>query len=284
MNETNFVLDQFVGRFHPVLVHLPIGFLLLLGLLELLALRPNSKHLSSASRAILIASVPVTLGAALTGWLLAENGGYNEAVLFQHRWAGVAVAVGAVALLVAHQRHQVRLYRWLLLIVVAVIALAGHQGGSLTHGTGYLGRYAPGPLRGLLGGGKSATAQNGSAFAAVIQPIFDRSCTSCHNADKVKGGLRMDTHELLMKGGDNGPVLVAGKSSESELLRRIQLPFDDDDHMPPDGKPQPTVDELAVLTWWIDAGAPADKSVADLNPSAEIQGLLPTLGRTAKQD
>src|SRR5690349_5996481 len=98
MNETTFVLDQFIGRFHPVLVHLPIGFLFLLGLLELLALRPNSKHLSSASRAILITSVVATLGAALTGWLLAGAGGYNDALLFQHRWAGVAVAVAAIVL------------------------------------------------------------------------------------------------------------------------------------------------------------------------------------------
>ena len=57
MTETNFVLEQFIGRFHPLLVHLPIGFLLLLAVLELLALRPSAKHLNGASRAILMTTV-----------------------------------------------------------------------------------------------------------------------------------------------------------------------------------------------------------------------------------
>jgi uncharacterized membrane protein len=278
MTESNFVLDQFIGRFHPVLVHLPIGFLLLLALLELLALRPGAKHLAGASRTILIASVPVTLGTALTGWLLAGAGDYNPSLLFQHRWAGIGVAACSVALLVVHQRHQVRLYRLLLVVLVALLAFAGHQGGSLTHGSDYLGKFAPGPLRGLLGGAKPASAPQGnSAFATAVFPILNRSCLSCHNAEKQKGGLRMDTIALLLKGGENGPVVTAGKSNESELLRRARLPLEDDDHMPPVGKPQPTHDELAVLAWWIDAGAPTDKSVAELNPPEEIQRILRTL-------
>ena len=44
--------------------------------------------------------------------------------------------------------------------------------------------------------------------------------------------------------------------------------------MPPSGKPQPTADDIALLTWWVKAGAPGDKKVADLQPSADIQRLL----------
>jgi hypothetical protein len=222
-------------------------------LLELLALRPSSKHLSSASRAILIISVPVTLGAALTGWLLAGGGDYDTDLLFQHRWAGVAVAAVSIVLLVVHQRHQVRLYRWLLVVLVGLLVFAGHQGGSLTHGSDYLAKHAPGPLRGLLGGGKSANKPQGnSAFARVVFPILDRNCVSCHNAEKVKGGLRMDTFEHLMKGGDNGVVVIAGRSAESELVVRSRLPLEHDDHMPPDGKPQPTTNEVTprLRTCW----------------------------------
>jgi len=278
MNETNFVLDQFVGRFHPLLVHLPIGFLLLLALLELLAVRPRFKHLAGTSRVILIASVPVTLGAALSGWLLAGGGDYRPDLLFQHRWAGVAVAVCSVVLLVVHQRHQVRVYRWLLVGLVGLLAFAGHQGGSLTHGSDYLGKFAPGPLRGWLGAGKSGGAPQGnSAFARAVFPILDRNCVSCHNAEKSKGGLRMDTFELLMKGGDDGVIIVAGKSAESELVRRTQLPPEDDDHMPPDGKPQPTSGELAVMAWWIEAGASPDKSVAELNPPEDVARVVQAL-------
>jgi len=278
MSETNFVLSQFVGRFHPLLVHLPIGFLLLLAVLELLAVRPRFKHLATASRVILIVSVPVTLGAALTGWLLASGGDYSSDLLFQHRWAGVAVAVCSVVLLVVHQRHQVRLYRWLLLALVGLLGFAGHQGGSLTHGSDYLAKFAPGPLRSLLGGGKSAgTPQGNGAFATTVFPILKRSCLSCHSAEKSKAGLRMDTFERLMKGGDNGAIVVAGKSTESELLRRAQLPPDHEDHMPPAGKPQPTSDELAVLAWWVDAGASPDKSVVELNPPEDIVRFVQAL-------
>jgi hypothetical protein len=265
-----------------LLVHLPIGFLLLLALLELLAVRPRFKHLSSASRVILVASVAVTLGSAVTGWLLASGGDYHPDLLFQHRWAGVAVSLCSIVLLVVHQRHQVRLYRWLLVVLVAMLGFAGHQGGSLTHGSDYLARFAPEPLRGLLGGTKSTPAPTGnSAFATVVFPLMDRYCISCHNPEKAKGGLRMDTHELLMKGGDNGPILKVGHSAESELWRRSQLPLDDDDHMPPDGKPQPTTDELAVLAWWIDAGASADKTVSELGPPENIMRILQALPNAA---
>jgi len=194
----------------------------------------------------------------------------------------VGVAVISVVLLVVHQRHQVRLYRWLLVVLVGLIAITGHQGGSLTHGSDYLAKHAPGPLRGLLGGGKSAGApQGGSAFATAVFPILERNCVSRHGVEKIKGGLRMDTIEHLMKGGDNGVIVVAGKSAESELLVRSRLPLEHDDHMPPDGKPQPTSDELAVVAWWIDAGASPDKPAAELNPPEVITRILPTLASTA---
>jgi len=77
---------------------------------------------------------------------------------------------------------------------------------------------------------------------------------------------------------------VAGKSAESELMRRARLPLEDDDHMPPEGKPQPTSDELAVLAWWIDAGAAPDKSLAELNPPEDIARLVQALaGKPAKK-
>ena len=77
-----------------------------------------------------------------------------------------------------------------------------------------------------------------------------------------------------MKGSENGAVIVPGNASESEIIKRVSLPMDHDDHMPPDGKPQPTTDELALLSWWVDAGAPADKTVAELNPPEDILRLI----------
>ena len=66
----------------------------------------------------------------------------------------------------------------------------------------------------------------------------------------------LTTVEGIQKGGENGAVIVPGKPDESPLLRRCELPLDDDDHMPPEGKPQPTAEELAALRAWLAAGAP----------------------------
>ena len=78
----------------------------------------------------------------------------------------------------------------------------------------------------------------------------------------------------MLKGGKDGPVLVAGKAVDSPMIYRLLLPLDDDDHMPPQGKPQPTLAEIAALQWWIDCGAPGDKTVGDLKPGPEVQRIL----------
>ena len=93
------------------------------------------------------------------------------------------------------------------------------------------------------------------AFVAVAQPVFTEYCISCHGPEKAKGKLRLDSYEAIIKGGSSGPVVVAKKSAESDMIRRLQLPAAHDDHMPPDGKPQPTADDLVLLKWWIDTGA-----------------------------
>jgi hypothetical protein len=68
--------------------------------------------------------------------------------------------------------------------------------------------------------------------------------------------------------------LIAGKVFESPMIHRLLLPLYDDDHMPPDGKPQPTLTEIAALQWWIERGAPAEKTVGDFKPGPEIQRIL----------
>ena len=60
----------------------------------------------------------------------------------------------------------------------------------------------------------------------------------------------MEGYAALLKGGKNGPVLIAGKVLDSPLIHRLLLPLNDDDHMPPKGKPQPTLTEIGALQWW----------------------------------
>jgi hypothetical protein len=111
-----------------------------------------------------------------------------------------------------------------------------------------------------------------------VQPILEARCTQCHNASKKKGDLRMDELALLMKGGENGPALVAGKGAESDMIKRCLLDENDDNHMPPKGKPQLSTEQIALLSWWIDQGAPADKKVSELTVPDQVKPALASLG------
>ena len=111
--------------------------------------------------------------------------------------------------------------------MLLLLAWTAHQGGSLTHGDKYLTEYLPGPLK-RLGGMGTVQAKAfdfpDSFYARHIYPIFDANCVVCHGEEKVKGGLRLDTYDRLMRGGKEGAVIIPGKPERSILLERITLP------------------------------------------------------------
>jgi uncharacterized membrane protein len=259
---------EFLGKLHPIFVHLPIGFLVLLAVLEWLALRPQWKDLATANRVILLLTIPAALASIGCGWLLADDGGYDESTLFWHRWLGTAVGGAAVLLWVLRQRGWLRAYRRSLFLTLILLTVASHFGGSLTHGSDFLAwpkRRPPAPAP------MTETALLAQpVYATAIQPVFDKYCVSCHGDTKAKGGLRMDTVAHLRKGGDAGSPLDPPGAKLSLLGNRLNLPRDDEDHMPPEGKPQLSPAQLAVLNWWLDAGAPTDKSLGELQPPPEI--------------
>ena len=257
---------EFIGKFHPLFVHLPIGFFTLLAVLELLALRPNWKELATANRVILLLTIPVSLASVVCGWLLAI-GQEESSTLFWHRWLGTGVAAAAIILWIVRQRGWLRTYRRCLFGTLVLLTIASHYGGSITHGENFL-SWPKSAATNKPVTEEELLAQ--PAYAAVIQPVFDKYCVSCHGPNKSKGGLRMDTLEHLLKGGDSGSSLEPANSKDSLLGKRISLPIDDDDHMPPDGKPQLSESQLAVLRWWLDAGATTDKTLGELKPTAEI--------------
>jgi uncharacterized membrane protein len=284
----------FLGRLHPMLVHLPIGLILLLGALELLARSQRFKQANSNAGFILALAVPLSIGTAVCGWLLSLSGGYDPQLLSWHKWAGITTAAACALTALLYRFDRKTAYRLCLIASVIVLVVAGDFGGSLTHGSDYFSRYAPGPIRNLLARMPGHSSQSGlsshpspatqpvkssdpntlPAFAGLVQPILNQNCVSCHGPDKSKGGLRLDSFQALLKGSKNGPVVVPGKSAESELVKRLNLPPDSDDHMPPQGKPQPRPEALTLLQWWIDAGAPLDKKVGELKPPASVLRIL----------
>ncbi|MCP5521368.1 MAG: hypothetical protein H7A46_07455 [Verrucomicrobiales bacterium] len=272
----------FFGRFHPLLLHLPIGFLVALAGLEVLAILPRFRQATEARRPILLMLVPAVVLTVVCGWLLSRGGGYDQDLVDFHFYTGIGVGVLSVALLWLQGRGRVLGYRLGLAATLGLMLVSSHKGGTLTHGRGYLTRHAPEPLRTWLGTGPvdpAAAAAGGEdagpgVYAGYVRPILERNCVGCHGPEKAKGGLRCDSVEALLTGGDTGPVLVAGRAADSLLVQRIHLPLTDDEHMPPEGKPQPTVQEVAVLRWWIDTGASESASVSQLKPSPDVQALL----------
>ena len=95
--------------------------------------------------------------------------------------------------------------------------------------------------------------------------ILEQSCVECHTAEKDKGGLRMDLKAKFFEGGDSGSPIDLKAPEKSELLRRVLLPHDDDEFMPPSSKktkrPPLTSEEVGQLKAWILAGAPWPEEV-----------------------
>lgn len=91
-------------------------------------------------------------------------------------------------------------------------------------------------------------------FASQIRPVLKARCFACHGPLKESGGLRLDTAQSLIRGGDSGAGITPGNPTESELLHRITSE-DSSVRMPPEGEPL-TGDQIELIRRWIDTGAP----------------------------
>lgn len=90
-------------------------------------------------------------------------------------------------------------------------------------------------------------------FEAKIRPVFAEVCARCHGPQKASGGLRLDSRAALLKGGENGPVIVPGKPKESPLLKMVRR-VEGVSPMPPD-RPL-AASAVKDLERWIESGAP----------------------------
>jgi uncharacterized membrane protein/mono/diheme cytochrome c family protein len=286
---------RFLGHFHPVLLHLPIGVFVLILCQELGAIFGGRGKVRQPTPLF-----PMFFGAAtailavIAGFLLyhghADDYG-GDPLAERHLWGGLVFAVAAVFTFIVKAwtlslAANPAWYRLLLFGSVGVMGFASHDGASITHGSDYLTKYAPDPLRKILGldAAKPAAPVKAPAeqvvYADIIAPIFERRCVSCHKEGKSKGKFRMDTYEMLVKGGKEGPGIEPGNAAESNILIRIELPEDDDEHMPPEGKPDLEAAEVAVLRWWLDSGADPAKKLSEFEVPAEIKEALAKLPTT----
>ena len=106
----------------------------------------------------------------------------------------------------------------------------------------------------------AASTKTGLTYATDIKPIFDASCVKCHNGDRAKARLHMDTLEGVLKGSKAGSIITRGNSAKrGSVLIAAHAPDDDMTWMPPPGnkagiKPL-TADQIGLIRAWIDQGA-----------------------------
>ena len=251
---------QFIGRFHPLLVHFPIALFLLVPILEIVGRSPRFAYLRLSVNFILALATLGAATAAILGWCLARSGGYSGRLITQHMWGGVMLSIicWCCWLLRARLRELDVTYAITLALGVGLVAWTGYRGGQLSLGPNHLTEHMPNELRNLLGvkdgHTSSVTGDPNTFYGARIQSIFASRCIACHGADKHKGNLRLDSYRALMRGGKDGPVIHSGNIQSSDLFRRITLPPSNDDFMPK-GKPPLTADQVKLIELWIVAGA-----------------------------
>ncbi|MEM1320520.1 MAG: FN3 associated domain-containing protein [Bacteroidota bacterium] len=263
-------LIQLFGRFHPLILHLPIGILVLAFLMEWMGNKANYQTLKSATGFALQIGMWSAIFAALSGYALSLDGGYEETLLNQHQWLGIATALLSVVLLLLHRRKS-KIFMPAFTVLMIVLGITGHLGGSLTHGSDFLmaplqEEAAPPPPMDNL--------DEAVVFAQFVQPILKDKCVSCHNPSKVKGELLMSTLEGLQKGGKSGALFVAGDARASLMMQRAHLPLEDKKHMPPKGKRQLSESEISLLEWWINGGGDFEKQVAAMEQPEDIKTIL----------
>jgi mono/diheme cytochrome c family protein/uncharacterized membrane protein len=284
--------QQFLGRFHPLAVHIPIGLLVLVPVLEIAG--KTRPALRDAAELVLALSFIGCLGALTLGYLLAYGSGDAGVGVTRHMWGGIALTISVLVCVLARPwwaaGSEPRAYPALLTCTLLVLLWTAHQGGSLAYGSNYLTAYMPAPMKQVLlvDMVKRNASANGSFYDAHIDPIFDANCVSCHGPRKSSGGLRLDSYAQLMRGGKNGPVIVSGKPEASLLLTRVTLPPGHKGFMPAEGKPPLKPQEIAWIKAWVQQGAsPSATNLAGitidmprdlpLQPVGDYSALMPQI-------
>jgi uncharacterized membrane protein len=268
---------QFVGRFHPALLHLPIGFIVLLPAVEIAgSKRPG---LREAGDFILRAALALALVTAVLGYMLAYGAGDAGPVVVRHMWGAIALCISLMLCLLVRlawtTHEQARIYPALLTTTLLVLIWTSHQGGSITHGGDYLVRFMPSRFHAIFGSPEAQGRNSTSFYAHNIHPVLAAKCVNCHGGITEKGGLRLDSYESVMRGGKDGGVVVPGKPAASLLLARVTLPAGDSHFMPAEGRTPLTADEVSRIRGWIQAGASATATSIPGNPVADGHAEAP---------
>jgi hypothetical protein len=233
---------ELLGKSHLLWVHLPIGFIFLALVLTLLKRKnPEAPYLILLPLIWCLATL-AAIFAVLSGLLLSEN--QEGTNLFFHQYAGIFLTVGLISYLIFKNE-------FLLIFISILFVTTIHLGASLTHGEDYL----------FTEKKKVITQLNEvELYEDAIVPIFKAKCFSCHKPGKRKGDLDLTNYEKI---GD-----------KEELVRRTHLPKSHKEFMPSNGKAPLSKEQLAILSYWVEIGAPKTKRLAQLQLNSKRKSMF----------
>jgi len=258
----NVVLPTFLtwtGRFHPLLLHLPLGITSLSIFLWLLKKNFLADSFNEIYDLTLSISAITSVFTALVGLFLSKGQDYEAEMLQNHLWSGVALSFFSWFSWWAFSNfYRVKPYwTYLQFAGLALMTFVGHAGGSLTHGSDYLNwptNKEEIPVQ---------ISDSAAYFQVAIRPILEKKCVSCHKKEKAKGDLILASNPNTISN-----VWIASHSNVNDMLKemmnRIDLPVTDKKHMPPRGKDPLDPQEIIILKNWINAGGSTDILLASI--------------------
>lgn len=290
---------QLLGRFHPLILHFPIGLLVIAFLFEILTIGGKRKGLREGINWMVYFGGGFAAFSAFSGWLLRTFDDYSGELVDYHQYSGIATALFAsTTAFLLYQTIKGKLgsyliYRSFFLMTVLLLAVAGHLGAGLTHGEDYLTSVfdqrnnavddeQSGILLAELKKSNDLSETQQIKLNMHVRAIFVHNCYQCHSENKQKGGLILDSKKGVFAGGDSGKAIVVGDAEASELYKRIILKPGQEGVMPNKGKvlkPQ----EIGFIKLWINSGAYWSDEALKVFPEAPLALAKPELPKVEDQ-
>ncbi len=243
---------EWIGRFHVVVLHLPIGILLFAIGVQWLSRLERFRYFKDTLIFTYGIGVLFAIIACITGYLLSRGGDYGADAVDQHMYYGIAMTIVALLCLASLHNRFDRLAMRGSIVLLILLTITGHKGGALTHGEDFL-SFSPAKTS-LLPKPSFVSFDSIHYYEDIVRVILDHKCVQCHGEQKSKGKLQLDTPAGIMAAGKSKQSLLATLRDHQDmglLARRISLPITDKKHMPPSASVSLTSSELAILNHWV---------------------------------
>lgn len=264
-------MGTFIANLHPLLVHLPIGFILISLLVDWHQKNNNSVSRDKLSTFMWGISTLSAVLAMSTGIAALRTGYYEGANMFIHLICGYAIAIVCALIWFLKWKgkslfsHQFKVFKTLLGVGLVV---GGHYGGNLTHGEEHM--PLPFDPKSDLTPIDLSDRDSVNVYSDIVKVIFDQKCNRCHEDNDARGRLNMTTQEGLLSDKYGDPAIAPNDIKNSEIYKRISLSTWHHRYMPPSGPPI-TYKEKKVIEWWIMQGAPFDGNLSNMDIDKQMK-------------